>query len=802
MRVLLSGGKKTNNILNAILKKFEASGDEFIVVEYLDDIEDIFSRGDYYDKALITEQSITRDYTITDETEIRHRINQFALTSSAKTKKYSYVFLTQYEPIATMIFEEILTISNDSAVVLKTPPYAVTFFVDLIVNDVKRISPDYMFTPVYTNDDADLNAVPNDDLPDDDLKDVELHENTDIPAAPDDFDKEIFGSNIAELTDNVDVSDELNVSAGDASDDSIALAKSEEEERNRIIREEEEKNDHTNEIPDIQVSDEDLLNFDPSEMGGITDTDEDSSGDIPVDETVQAQAESADIPDFVNSEDADWGNEQEDIGVGIESQPEQEENSNINTDEIVIDPNRKVDFIPGLDDDDSINGDNTTDLYTGVDSNESKFDAQDKTEFDINTIPEAMNPDSTGEQIDDIQEEQPGVNIDNSQQAFNITPEMQAQLYNAQFNPQIMSNTPPIENIQAPYNTPEPEQMQYNNQMYDNQQMMQPEQPMMQPYDGDTNIDTGSDNAAFAGIFKGKGKNKKQPSKKQKQPRYDINKIRASIKPFADRGNSIIVTGCGGCGTSTIAYNLANIIEQLGYTVLLVDMDINGKSQSYLSKAEYEHVDFESANLISAVNTTKNVKEQEVVVKEGFHVLTVGLGADSTKISETLQKEKLQRFASVIKSAHNFVIYDVPFEVATGFLADITYTADNIVFTVDASNWGVTKAMLNMCNIDNEDMQDIMFGRAQVVFNKYRNMNRVFGVPVHSCTDILKEMDKQLIQIVGDDIGLHFSELSVPAIVDDDHDFEAGWYEEVQYSDTAKGQNIFLKMLVNIVLKQ
>ena len=50
--------------------------------------------------------------------------------------------------------------------------------------------------------------------------------------------------------------------------------------------------------------------------------------------------------------------------------------------------------------------------------------------------------------------------------------------------------------------------------------------------------------------------------------KVDVNYIKQQLRPFASRGNSIVVTGCGGCGTSTVAYNLANIINQLGYCAI------------------------------------------------------------------------------------------------------------------------------------------------------------------------------------------------------------------------------------------
>ena len=50
MRILLSGGIKTQNIVSGIQKKFTASGDDFIVVEYIEDIGELFGQGEFFDK--------------------------------------------------------------------------------------------------------------------------------------------------------------------------------------------------------------------------------------------------------------------------------------------------------------------------------------------------------------------------------------------------------------------------------------------------------------------------------------------------------------------------------------------------------------------------------------------------------------------------------------------------------------------------------------------------------------------------------------------------------------------------------
>ena len=282
----------------------------------------------------------------------------------------------------------------------------------------------------------------------------------------------------------------------------------------------------------------------------------------------------------------------------------------------------------------------------------------------------------------------------------------------------------------------------------------------------------------------------------------NVNKIKEDLRPFAARGNSILVTGCGGCGTSTIAFNLANIICQLGYTVLLVDMDTEERTQNYISKLNYESMEAEGANLMVAVNSTTGISKDVSVVKTGFHLLTMGIATDTAPVEDILHKEKIARFINLAKTSYNFVIYDVPFKETVGFLSDITYMCDNLVLTVDASNWGITKTLLSMCNIDSDDMQDTMFSRAQLVFNRQRSLSRVLGTKVRSCYDIVKAMDKKVKELIGEDPGYHFEDLHIAGIINDDPVFEDGWFEQVQYSDTRKGQAIFLELADSIVLKK
>lgn len=289
---------------------------------------------------------------------------------------------------------------------------------------------------------------------------------------------------------------------------------------------------------------------------------------------------------------------------------------------------------------------------------------------------------------------------------------------------------------------------------------------------------------------------------KFKRRDMDDSQLRATLDAFASRGNSIVVTGCGGCGTSLIAYNLANTVVNLGYTCLLVDMDTNGRAQSYISRDSYDSIDSDGHGLVSAINSSSGINAHIAITRQCFHLLTLGLDSDIKPIDQLLNRDKLSRFANLAKTSHHFIIYDMPFKTATDFAKDLTFMADNIVLTVDSSTWGVTKTMLEVCNIESDDMQDTIFSRAQLLFNKYRGLNKVLGRKVKSAVDITKAMDRQVLELIGEDTGYYFQNMHICGVINDDNAVEEGWFSSKPYSETPQGQQIFTELLCNIVLKR
>ena len=151
----MCGGIKSQNIVDAIQKMFVNSGVDFVVEPYIDNVIEMYQRGDYFDRALITEQSWTHDGEDTDASVGRTRLNQFALEIEHRGDDTSFVFLTREEYTASMVYEEAFSIQEQSLIVVKQPTYTVNFFSFLISADFDKFPEDIVYKPQLTGNGQD-----------------------------------------------------------------------------------------------------------------------------------------------------------------------------------------------------------------------------------------------------------------------------------------------------------------------------------------------------------------------------------------------------------------------------------------------------------------------------------------------------------------------------------------------------------------------------------------------------------------------------------------------------------------------
>lgn len=810
MRILLSGGAKTGNIAKAIGKKFEISGDTINIVNNIENIDSIFEKGDYFDKCLIAQPSITNDGRDTDELTIRNKVNRFALTMRDRGLvggNKEYVFLIQSEDIASMVSDEIIPLGNNTAVVLVQPPYSVKFFTELLVTSVRNLPASYLYVPEVvtpeTVDDIEIDVTDEIDM--DDIESLDISSQRVIEhQAPNDLSQLMFGGEDIDTVEEQVVSDSFGSIDGEDSTDF-----SDDNEQDFGF--------------DSTDGSEQNFGFEEAEsLFGESDSSEELSG--------------ASEGDLFGADDEPFGSNEEPFGASDDpfGAEVDEEESDFNMDGATgfgDEPIQQSGDIPDYMETKSKS--NVTDMmFEGIPEEQNQFEefteqAEPEETVDDFSLGEATfneagpvndfieNQTEENEQVDDMSVEDFSGNI----------PGFDVDMYD---NKETHTSTQ-MGGLQGfddgMYVQPEPEVQQpveseqglsgFDNSMYGAEEPM-PQQSMSDMQTG--GITQGMDIQQEIGRSMGQaepvkekrglfGRRKKVQAAPAEVPTSkavtSLKRLKDELDPFAARGNSILVTGCGGCGTSWVAFNLANIIHQLGYTVLLVDMDTLGRTQSYISKRTLESIEPDGSSLISAVNSTTGISAYQSVVKTGFHLLTNGLAADAVKAEEVLHRDKINRFANSAKSSHNFVVYDIPFDLATTFLSDITYIADDIVCVTDTSNWGITKMMQSITNVSSEDMQEVIFAKTQILFNRQRNLNLLFGSSrIKTADNILKAIDKEILELLGEDPGVYFKDLGIAGVIDDDPKAEASWYADVQYSDTQKGQQIFLEVLRNIVLRR
>ena len=781
MRVLLSGGIKTNNIIVSIEKKFESSGDDLFVVEYIEDIDKIFAMGNYFDKAIIAEQSITHDGRDTDEDTIRRKLNKFSKDCARRGRDESFIFLTGDDELAGMIHDETLEIHEKSAVVLKPGPYKTKFFALLITVDIPNIPDDMLYHPPVefgltgiTEDMPDLSGISDEEL---NTEDDGYH-----PMKVNDFDT-LFNN-----------------------DDSLGGARINDAFTPDFGEEftPDESTPDESQVEETGFDGEDAFgdfdeNFGVGDSAPEVDWNEQDQV-IETDIIEEGFAPSGDIPDYIEDnievesgmEDTDMGGSwgEDNFGFGVGS------------------PNDGFNFENGgqddgfnFGDDGQDNGFNFGDGNIGGTGNQDGFGFGQEESFDNQgyefnpngyddepvqnySEPEQQNydyPDSDMFGYGDNNDTNMGATMAGAVGAGMLADEMMHNMQNDWGNQQAPYQQEPYQQEpyqqapyqQAPYMEP-PYQQTQQNQQWSGQDIFD-QSNYRNENEENTQIQVAGANEA------------------------SDRELKKKLEAFAARGNSICVTGCGGCGTSTIAFNLANTLANLGYSVLLVDFDTECRTQNYISSDCYKSMDHDGANLMAAVNSGQGINTHTSVVKRGLHLLTMGIGGDADKPENLLNESKVSRFINLAKTSHNFVIYDVPFDSATGFLSEAVYLSDNLVLVTEMSTHGVIKTMLKVCNINEQDMQDTFFSKAQLVFNKYRNLNKLLGKKVRSARDITKIMDDTVFDLIGEDNGLYFSSMHIAGILEDDPNYELAWFEKVQYSDTPKGKKIYKELIEKIV---
>lgn len=775
MNVLMIGGSRTAKTVQVLERNLGQTGVVMMTEMYIEDIQNVYNRGDSFDKLIVTAQAWTHNGQYNLDQVFEDNDGQMTSTKEHIVKfiadlynrlhgNQQFIFMPDSEEAAELISGEIVRMTSNAAVVMLPERLSVQFMTELILKDIGSLNPDIVYHPPVI----------------DGFEDESVESSEDVDPFGDDSNFGDADNNFGGWEDSPDPN--FTPDIGDSGKDFDSF--------------------------DNQEFDTDFENNDPFADNEQSFENNDSEQFDSVNNMDENQDPFADnnnaVVDPYQTDDVDPNNGYDDP------------NSSLEPDFNNFEADRSDDF-------NNQSGDN--DPFNTQPSNDDPFNTQpgQNDPFGGSTVEIPSDP-YGGVQVDPYGEmgdqgnpfndngnvEQNGYNdVDPYADPYND--EQNESMQNPFEQPTQVAPTAPV-NVSP--KTPQKKGFPFgkkkgnkgsnqNNQFQPAQQPQNPV-PMQDPYGEQDNMGY-QDPEYQANPYE--DADSPMPSESDPNTRVltDINLNDAAklFAAFANRGNSIMVTGAPGAGTSTVAFQLANIIRLMNYNVLLVDFDVKGRSQTYICAANYNATDHDESRLAAAVNSSQGINQYVAIAAQNLHLLNLGLDIDDKPIEQVIQKNRVMKFANQAKNGHNFVIYDVPFDYATGHLEDITTMADNIVIVEDSQTWGAMKTLLYMMNVEDDTILETLFSKSSILFNRYRGYPRILGEKIRCPEDILKAMDKQLTDLVGADIGYQFRSIHVCGSLGYIDAFESGWLgkEKQQWTATREGQAAFVQILKNIVFR-
>jgi cellulose biosynthesis protein BcsQ len=273
------------------------------------------------------------------------------------------------------------------------------------------------------------------------------------------------------------------------------------------------------------------------------------------------------------------------------------------------------------------------------------------------------------------------------------------------------------------------------------------------------------------------------------------------LKPFYKRGGLFVVTGSHATGKTIISANIANLLCRHGLRVCVLDLDFQGKGQSYLNLDTFRivHGGYQTKmNSLHVVNSTgTEFAKWTDVIRSGYHVITTTLNSDVEETHNLVKNTNMTRLIRQLTSAYNVVVVDVDFHDLVTYFKDFVDASDLILSIEEATQRGLTNFMLNMANIEDEDVRTLMFNRLSLVLNKEDGMKSLFGRKVNRTNDILVTLDDTIAGLLNHVVEYTFTDIPVVSILKYSNVYEKFWYTNKYITDTKDGEKIFSELLQN-----
>ena len=277
--------------------------------------------------------------------------------------------------------------------------------------------------------------------------------------------------------------------------------------------------------------------------------------------------------------------------------------------------------------------------------------------------------------------------------------------------------------------------------------------------------------------------------------------LQALLEPYIKRGGLFVFTGSANSGKTFVASNVANMLCNMGYRVCILDLDMDGKGMSYINRDTFRIVHSGNQmknNTLQVLNSTgTDFMKWADVIREGMYIITSTLNSDVDIITDQI-KTKDHSYDRLIKQLtlnFNFVIVDVDFLNLVRYYHPFINTADLILDVEEATQKGMTNFLLHMCNIPDEDIENLLYTRLVLTLNKYDGMKTLFGEKVSTTANMLEILDNTYERLSQSTSDYSFTDIPIASILNYNSAYEQFWFTKKYLTDTEEGRRIFTDLL-------
>ena len=270
--------------------------------------------------------------------------------------------------------------------------------------------------------------------------------------------------------------------------------------------------------------------------------------------------------------------------------------------------------------------------------------------------------------------------------------------------------------------------------------------------------------------------------------------LKKKLSNIARNGCNIVVSGCIGSGVSTIAYNLAVTLANLGYKTLIVDFDTVDKQQSIISKEMFKALGCESVGIELAVNEKASLGKTVSAVRKNLYAIGYGAAVDSYDIETALKIENIPEFMSTAKAQFEFVVYDIPLDNIIKYAKSTVTLADKFLMVSEANTAGTMKFINRITNIEDENLLYMIISKSILLLNKYIDGCNIMGLKLGKVKYYTAYIDNIIENLAGEDIGIHTK--SMGEIIEIPYaEYDDTWHKSGAFANSKSGEETYKKVL-------